>query len=262
MMICEYKRKGRDMSTFWLKIIAITTMVIDHTGAVFFPEYPVLRMIGRLAFPIFAFLIAEGAYHTKDLKKYMWRMLGFALLTEIPFDFAFERQWLNWGHQNVMWTFFLALAAIYFDQKYARPKGKPAIFVVAAMATALIAAYTKTDYGAIGVLLVLVFYHFRQQPVLKFSCAGLLMASFGLEYTFLRMQFLHSYYMEMGKEQQFWQNWQRCLVISDHIQFLACLSFPLIGWYNGQKGRSLQYFFYAFYPGHLLIIGMIANFIK
>ena len=94
-----------------LKLIAMVSMVIDHVGAVFFPAAAWMRMVGRLAMPLFSFCVAEGFAHTRDKKKYLLRMGVFALLSEVPFDLAFEGR-VGPGHQNIMLTFFLALLAL------------------------------------------------------------------------------------------------------------------------------------------------------
>ena len=99
-----------------LKIIAMISMAFDHVGDMFFPSVMWPRMIGRLAMPIFSFFIAEGFAHTRDKKKYLGRLGLFALISEIPFDLAFDGR-LGLGHQNIMLTFFLAASALLlFDR--------------------------------------------------------------------------------------------------------------------------------------------------
>ena len=85
----EEKQEIFGLNGFVLKCIAMVCMLIDHTGAVLFPQYRILRIIGRIAFPIYCFLLVEGAMHTRDIRKYELRLLGFALVSEIPFDLAF-----------------------------------------------------------------------------------------------------------------------------------------------------------------------------
>lgn len=137
---------------FTLKIIAVVTMLIDHIGLIFFPQYPILRFIGRISFPIFAFLIAQGCYYTSNIKKYMLRMLIFAVITELFFDFAFYDK-IYISHQNVLFTFTFAIIAIYIFNTYGRVAGYLGIVLFAIMADLL-----GTDYGAFGVMLVAIFY--------------------------------------------------------------------------------------------------------
>jgi len=204
------------IDAFTLKIIAAITMLIDHVGCIFFPQYLFLRIIGRISFPIFAFLIVEGFMHTRDVKKYIFRMLVFALITEVPFDFAFFGT-VNWGHQNVLITFSLALLALYIDRFYNRKAG-----IVAAFALALLAEFIGSDYGMFGVMVVMIFYwnYDRFYNKLIFGIASL------------------------------------TLLVSSYQIFDVLAMIP-IGLYNGKKGIGVKYFFYVFYPGHLLVLYLI-----
>ena len=217
MNICDVTKNNKvGIDAFTLKMIAAVTMLIDHTGYIFFPQYVFLRIIGRIAFPIFAFLIVEGFMHTRDVKKYIYRMIAFALITEIPFDFAFYGT-VNWGHQNVLITFTLALLALYIDRQYSRKVG-----IAAAFGLALLAEFIGSDYGMFGVIVVMMFYwnYDRFYNKLIFGTATL------------------------------------TLLVSSYQIFDVMAMIP-IGLYNGKKGIGVKYFFYVFYPGHLLILGMI-----
>ena len=108
------------MSTFVLKLIACIAMLIDHVTATFVHSAGVTwtlgRGIGRLAFPIFAFLTVEGFFHTKDLKRYMGRMLVFALVSEIPFNLMLSGSLIYPFHQNVLWSFLISLGLMTDDE--------------------------------------------------------------------------------------------------------------------------------------------------
>ena len=95
-----------------LKIIALLSMLVDHIGCVLFPKVTAFRIIGRLAFPIFAFLIAEGMVHTSNWKKYFLRLFIFAIISEIPFDFITSGKMIDWSHQNVLFTLLLGAMSI------------------------------------------------------------------------------------------------------------------------------------------------------
>ncbi len=133
------------MSRFQLKILAIVTMLVDHTGAILFPQFPVLRIIGRISFPIFAFLISEGLLHTSNVKKYLWRLFLFALISEVPFDLAFYGQLFHPQRQNIFFTLVLGLAAIAFLNVYRNRNWVVAGTFAAAMM--LLAEFLHTDYG-------------------------------------------------------------------------------------------------------------------
>ncbi len=100
------------MSGFLLKLLALVTMLIDHTGHVLFPGVMWMRYIGRLAFPIYCFLLVEGFLHTRDLRKYMGRLAVFAVISEIPFDLAIYGEFFEPAHQNVFITLLFGLMAI------------------------------------------------------------------------------------------------------------------------------------------------------
>ena len=102
-----------DLSALDLKLLAMAAMLVDHMGYLLFPTVMWMRYVGRLAFPIFAFQIAEGWYRTHDREKYTLRLLICAVVSEVPFDLAFSGTPVDAGYQNVLWTFFIAAAALW-----------------------------------------------------------------------------------------------------------------------------------------------------
>ena len=150
-------REGRfELSGFALRMIAMLCMLADHAGATFFPDALWLRCVGRLAFPIFAFLVAEGSVYTHDKKKYLLRLFALAAVSEIPFDLMVSDAVFSFGHQNVVWTFLVSLAAIFLSEKLLSEKRELAGGLVLA-AAAVLCELCRTDYGAVGVLTVLLF---------------------------------------------------------------------------------------------------------
>ena len=105
------------LNSFQLKCIAVITMIIDHTGAVLFPGELVFRYIGRISFPIFCFLLVEGFFHTRDMRKYMLRLGVFAVLSEIPYDLAFRGTMLEFSHQNVFFSLLIGVMMMYALEK-------------------------------------------------------------------------------------------------------------------------------------------------
>lgn len=214
----ESREEKFGLNSFALKMIALITMIIDHIGAVLFPEILILRIIGRISFPIYGFLVTEGFFHTRDVKKYMARLLAFAFLSEIPFDLAVTGQVLEFGHQNVFFTLAIGVFFMYtYSQQTATwEKFLCVIFV------ALLGDVFSVDYGAWGVLMIFCFYVFRERKWTKYITVGCInVLAFG------------------------------------YIQCWAVASFLPIALYNGKKGPGLKYFFYAIYPVHLLILYFI-----
>ncbi len=211
-----------------LKLIAMISMVFDHVGDMFFPGALWMRMIGRLAMPLFSFCIAEGYAHTRNKQRYLLRMGVFALVSEIPFDLAFEGR-VGLGHQNIMLSFFLAiLALMLFDRIRGEGKehaaGKTLLGILCALAIAVLALLLRADYTLFAVLAVFLFYVLRDRPALLRCGAGV---------GFLALTRTVGYYRATG------------------------LSLIPLLLYNGKRGRGLKWLFYAFYPGHLLLLYLL-----
>ena len=112
--------KQQGISGYWLKVIAVVSMLIDHTSAVILEQISglenpafLMRIIGRLAFPIYCFLLVEGFYHTRSRAKYAGRLFLFALISEVPFDLAFSRRMWDFSSNNVFFTLLFGLLVIW-----------------------------------------------------------------------------------------------------------------------------------------------------
>lgn len=209
-----------------LKLIACLSMFIDHLGAVCFSGMMGFRIIGRLAFPIYCFLLVEGAVHTRNMKKYILRMGIFALISEVPFDLAFYHRLVYMGHQNVFFTLGLGLLAIWFLEHPIEQLDIPDVLykLLVIIAAGLIAEFLNTDYGFTGIAVICIFYYLRGQPQLKYSIAAILLAAMG------------------------------------GVEVYAVLALIPILLYNGQRGRQtkvMQYGFYIFYSAHLLLLAVL-----
>lgn len=215
------------MNSFALKLLALITMIIDHVGAIFYPQYPVLRIIGRLAFPIYAYLLAEGYAHTKNLKSYGLRLLAFALISEIPFDYAFFGK-LELTHQNIFFTLFLGLLAIWFIDTQ-NPKNMAVAFIGVILAI-MASEYLHTDYGTLGILYIISFHMLKNTQGME----KLLLMTFLLAV----LNFLLS-----GGLQNY--------------SVLAAVFISLHDGTPGPRGKVLQYAFYAAYPVHLLVLFLL-----
>mgnify|MGYP003262798641 FL=1 len=163
------------MTGFQLKLLAMLAMTADHIGAVFFPEIPLLRWIGRLAMPVLCFFIGEGLRHTRSPRRYLLRLTGFALLSELPFDLAFYGG-IEGGHQNAYFTLALGLLALWAIQS----RGMEGWLL--ALTAALAAELLGCDYGMYGVLLILLLDRFHRARSEQLAAAALLnLAFFGLQ---------------------------------------------------------------------------------
>ncbi len=224
------------MSSSTLKIIACIVMLIDHTGALLFPEILLLRIIGRLAFPIFAFLITEGYSHTSDKKKYLFRLIAFAFLSEAIFDMALFGEWLAFGYQNIFFTLSIGLAGIWMYDSFVL--NNRLLAYLAFVVSMLAAIYMKTDYSAMGVLTVFVFHLYKNNKV------HLIIGTIIVNSIFPIINIIT----------------YKTFNIYTILQLFAVFSLLIIFNYNGSRGYRLKYFFYLFYPGHLLVLILIKNY--
>ena len=181
------------MTGFQLKLLAMLAMTADHIGAVFFPEIPLLRWIGRLAMPVLCFFIGEVLRHTRSPRRYLLRLTGFALLSELPFDLAFYGG-IEWGHQNVYFTLALGLLALWAIQS----RGMEGWLL--ALTAALAAELLGCDYGMYGVLLILLLDRFHSARSEQLAGAALLnLAFFGLQTQTLSLIALPLLWLYNGK---------------------------------------------------------------
>lgn len=181
------------MTGFQLKLLAMLAMTADHIGAVFFPEIPLLRWIGRLAMPVLCFFIGEGLRHTRSPRRYLLRLTWFALLSELPFDLAFYGG-IEWGHQNVYFTLALGLLALWAIQS----RGMEGWLL--ALTAALAAELLGCDYGMYGVLLILLLDRFHRARSEQLAAAALLnLAFFGLQTQTLSLIALPLLWLYNGK---------------------------------------------------------------
>lgn len=243
------------ISGYWLKMIAVITMLIDHSAATILERILVqmpswapatvdnweqwyrldllLRGIGRMAFPIYCFLLVEGFHYTHSRRKYAARLFVFALISEVPFDMALNQSVLEFSYNNVFFTLFLGLrvimAADWVMERFSSDNltseiGRITLLVVIGMVGCALASYViSCDYGASGVIAIYIMYLLRSKRELGFALA---VVSLG--------------------------------VFSGELELLALLMLIPLHFYNGTRGKQHKYFFYAFYPLHLLLLALIA----
>lgn len=202
------------MSVFWLKMLAVAAMLADHVGFAFRIDF--LRFFGRLSMPLFCFVLALGFYHTKSRGRYLLRLLVFALLSEIPFDLFIFGRAFDLGKQNMLFTLALALLVLWLCGKAHNNLLLCAAFLAAGCAVGVL---LRLDYGWIAILLTFVFYYFEAKTLLLLASGALLAVYGGIK---------GGYYP------------------------FALLALLPVAAYNGRRGPAAKYFFYLFYPLHML----------
>ena len=242
------------MSMFVLKIIAVTTMLIDHSATAFawhlpFDTYFLMRSIGRIAFPIFVFCIAEGCRHTRNMNSLLFRLALFAVISELAFDMLFAASW-EWTiseffgsyiwldgfsirfnsqflmHQNVFFTLFLGVLAIHIYKgmhKDEKTVSNAIVAVFAVLITGILANLANADYGFNGVFVIFACYLCSQKNL---RIVPLLLLPF---------------------------------LLYDHVFLMAGTLAAVVPvyLYNGKRGPSFKWAFYAFYPTHLFVLGLL-----
>lgn len=244
-MVNKFKING-----FQLKVIALISMTVDHIAGVLFAigEYNVFdvgtatdqmiyfyaRAIGRIAFPLFAFLLVEGFVHTKNFKKYILRVFIFAIISQIPYNLAFgdtifymERFLPSFLFGNVLWTFFFGLIMMYLLEKVEK-KGfnvfiRIILYFLVVGVFAIFGRILLIDRHEYGIITIGTFYLLRKIRINQALSA--------------------------------------LITLIPQQPFLAYASIPLIILYNGNKGKSSKFLFYIFYPLHLLILYLIREFV-
>lgn len=249
------ERKGID--AFQLKLLAVIFMIIDHVGVaiVFYTAgklnqnvsygfyngwataYTLMRTFGRLSYPVFAFFIVEGFYNTRSRLKYAGRLLIFAFISEVPFDYALmEGSLIDFSHNNVFWTLFLGLVTIWaideirridsglLDNDIANGVACGCVIIV----VMAIAYFAKVDYGFAGVGAIVIMYVLRDNRILSVTGAIVFLG-----------------------------------LCTSWLEYFALpILFPIY-FYNGEQGKYnkwIKWGFYAFYPLHLLLLGAIASY--
>ena len=245
----------RIVSGSTLKMIAVITMLIDHfaagvlgrylTGAnnmdwsdmgayerwmeqngSLMHAYNVMRDIGRVAFPIYCFLLVEGFMYTKSRKKYAGRLLLFAFISEIPFDLLFRGSFMDFSYQNVFFTLFFGMLAMIGMDWAAKRESLLVVKVLLTFASAGICMFAAklmlTDYAELGVLCIIIMFLLRYNRELQIAAGS-------------------------------------CSFLFFLNEVAAPYAFISIAMYNGKRGWKMKYFFYLFYPVHLLLLYLLCN---
>lgn len=258
------KTKKKGLSTSFIKTVALICMFVDHLGAtlmwklamnplhpvmLFLNEkcggitaaselvgniYTVMRYIGRVSFPIYCFFIVEGMIKTRNRKKYARRLGACALISEIPFDLALEGTVIDFGHQNVFFTLLLGMFAIWVIDSFTTKKEWDQLKIIAlsmmsGIGFMLVAELMMTDYSSVGVAVIIAMYLVRRftEKKIKYWAPVVYVTGVAL-LCFMGMN----------------EAW-------------ALLTLPLFFFYHGKKGWNAKWFFYLFYPVHLLVLAIL-----
>ena len=223
------------LSNFDLKLIAIITMTIDHIGVVFgTPFYNLLRAVGRLSFPIFAFLLTEGYVHTRSFSKYFLRLLVLAVISEVIYDYVFFGSFIYRGANNIFFTLALGLLTLFLLDKskglikrYFKDKVDlfiilPITYLLIIVIMGLMGEFLNFSYGMLGILVISFFYLFKTNfPLVVISVT------------------------------------LSTLILGEGMQYFSLFSLILIYFYNQKLGKKSKLFFYLYYPLHILVLGFI-----
>lgn len=258
------KRLGITSST--LHIAAMLLMLCDHLCLTVMGNFIWLHYIGRIAFPIFAFMLAEGFRRTGSIKKYMLRLLIFAVISEIPFNMMLGGTLIYPVQQNVLWTFIISILCMLLTEqpkKIKNPFGRYSVFAVTAL-TALIlgfiaGSFTMVDYFGGGVVMVLVFHLFYGDEILSFK----------VNY---RKEWMRTTVIWVNRILQLVLVWNVCSEMIGGlctnisvfgreyevvVECFGILALIPVWLYNGEKGirsKKFRYLCYAFYPAHIAVL--------
>ncbi len=221
-----------------LRLLAMIGMLMDHLWGTIISGNLWMNCLGRLVFPIYAFQLTEGFFHTSDRKQYMKRLAGFALLAEIPYNYMTMSSMINPFQQNTIWTLLLGLWFISVLDSWRKGEKKAWRAMLTLAGIFLLSVVGFVDYGWKGMLTVVLFYLFRGH---KFAWVGQLVGMIVLHGVLAGGMILP----ELG---------------NIHLQSFAVLGLLPIWLYNGQKGRggkAFQMAAYWFYPVHLAILSLL-----
>jgi hypothetical protein len=228
------------MTSFQIKLIALVTMAIDHIGMFFFPHVLIFNLIGRLSFPLFAWMIASGAKYSRNLNQYLVRLLALAAISEIPFLAANRLIDPHFCVLNAVFTLSLGLLAILCIKKTKRVSLWALITIVAGT----LAYFLKTDYGAAGVFSIVAFYLFYGKIRETVASQLIIYWSFFFIPTILQISLTHIIAPQSAQSL---------------IELVAPASVLFIAMYNGTQGPKAKYLFYLFYPLQYVVFYLVLN---
>ena len=248
-----------EMTIFILKIIAMITMTSDHVATEFLDGMPAMRIIGRIAFLLYAFMIAEGYHHLKDkpdrLRSHIIKLGILCVVSEFAYDFMETGKLIDWSSQSVMPVLLMGFVGLIITEKFT---GKPWIIIIYYAASAFISYFAKFNYKFAGVLLIYAFYFFikyagNRSFIKKFLILSAIISVYFCIYVWARASFGGpAAWLEAFMKIRFW-------LIGHYAAMLIIAS------YNGKQGKrnkALNLLYSIYYPLHLAVIGLITMLLK
>lgn len=242
------------MNASVLKIIGIVAMILDHIGWLFYPNVEVFTIIGKLAVPIFCYMIAEGYYKTHNIKGYLLRLIGLGLISQLPFLMTFRLCFgQGFSALNTILDLALGLLTIWLYDK-AKFSGRSMIVVLGA----LIGLFAGIDGDYYVVLLIFIFYKHHN----NFKKMTLWMSVL----TFINVFFFPGYGMfyalthgtSLGQFLEYMTTPGYIAAVKVYLmQIFYLLALIPIKFYNGERGKNIKVLFYGFYPLHLIILYLV-----
>jgi len=285
-----------------LKMIALFCMTLDHFAVMILDSWLkilekesleffcvntlhiMLRLIGRIAFPIFCFFIVEGLLHTRSVFKYALRLLILGIISEVPFDMVLKHTFFDTKSQNVFWTLLLGLITIYaIDGIYKKVRCQKAIRYIIITATALsgmyLGEYFGTDYGCIGVLTIVVIYLIGREEyvlsvVINVIGQAYKVSTYERDKNFIVVLVIYIlliitfstviYFCKKVNNINSKKMLAGCAALSclNPIEMAALVNVRLFAGYNGEKGKNIGWLFYFYYPLHLAALAGLCMLVK
>ena len=247
------------MTILIIKIIAMITMSMDHVATVFCDGQMVMRIIGRIAFLLYAFMIAEGYNHIKDkpdrLKVHIIKLGVLCIISEFAYDFMETGKLIDWSSQSVMPVLFLGFIGLIITDRFAK---KPWVIVLYYIASAAINYFAKFNYKFVGVLIIYAFYYYikhtdKMSFIKKVAILIPMITVYFCIYTWARVNF--------GGPAAWLENFMKYYpwLIGHYAAMIIIAS------YNGKQGprnKALNMIYSIYYPLHMVVIGLIAMLFK
>ena len=228
------------MNAFTLKVLALTCMLVDHIGLFFFPDNVLLRAIGRLSFPLFAFLLANGMHYSHNRINYFLRLLLFTAISQIPFSLAFNLIPVSGSSFNIFFTLTLGFLGIVILRTTQNTVTRAILLTL----LLVVSSFLQISYGIGGILSIVFFYYYFKSP------RKLVLSQIVIGFSCYFIPELLNIYLHAP------------INVINLIQPIGLGSLFFILTYNKHNGPKFTYFFYLFYPLHLLFIYFFILFTK